>query len=247
MYGNIKPGKRGMWIGLCCGFLILGLSACNLPGTGADDPEPTVTGGESQEVELGQQEQALKKGECPQKLSLYELSYSHVAELNIVEMGDRGDEYHFKEESEPGAAFYLWIDSSGKVSSQDLPNSVTINVLGWVKDDTGSCPVQYLQGAWTLSADITGTCKKGIVKMRVTEHFEDHELTGSCGDPIDMAGQISGPEVDLKFDLSIPRTNDGITLGSPGDQTYNFYWYQLVPPDPGPPATLDLVPLVPDP
>ena len=221
-----------MLIRLCCGILILGLAACNLPSAGADDPEPTITGGESQEVELGQQEQALKKGECPQKLSLYELSYSHVAELNIVEMGDRGDEYHFKEESEPGAAFYLWIDSSGKVSSQDLPNSVTINVSGWAKDDNaGSCPVQYLQGAWTLSADITGTCKKGIVKMRVTEHFEDHELTGSCGDPIDMAGQISGPEVDLKFDLSIPGTNDGITLGSEGDQTYIFYWYQLKPSD----------------
>ncbi|MGB2895107.1 MAG: hypothetical protein WBB65_02940, partial [Anaerolineales bacterium] len=52
-----------------------------------------------------------------------------------------------------------------------------------------------------------------------------------CGDPIDMAGQISGPEVDLKFDLSIPMTNDGITLGSEGDQTYIFYWYQLTPSD----------------
>jgi len=244
MYRDIKQGNRGMWISLCCGFLILGLAACNLPGTGADDPEPTVTGGESQDVELGQQEQALKKGECPEDLSLYELSYSHVSELNIIEPGDGGEEFHFKEESEPGARFYLWIDSSGKVNSQDLPNSVTINVSGWVKDDTaGSCPVQYLQGAWTLSADITGTCKKGIVKMRVIEHFEDHELTGSCGDPIDMAGQISGPEVDLTFDLSIPMTNDGITLGSPGDQTYIFYWYQLVPPDPDPSATLDLVPL----
>jgi len=244
MFRNIKSGSRRVWISLCCGFLILGLAACNLPGTGADNPEPTVMGGESQDVELGQQEQALKKGECPEDLSLYELSYSHVSELNIIEPGDGGEEFHFKEESEPGARFYLWIDSSGKVNSQDLPNSVTINVSGWVKDDTaGSCPVQYLQGAWTLSADITGTCKKGIVKMRVIEHFEDHELTGSCGDPIDMAGQISGPEVDLTFDLSIPMTNDGITLGSPGDQTYIFYWYQLVPPDLDPSATLDLVPL----
>jgi hypothetical protein len=211
-------------------LLILGLAACNLPGTGADDPEPTVDGGESQDVELGQQEQALKKGECPEEWSIYALSYSHVSELNISEMGDRGEEFHFKEESEPGATFYLTIDSSGKVSNEDLPNIITINVSGWVKDDNaGSCPVQYLQGAWTLSADITGTCKKGVVKMRVTEHFEDHELTGSCGDPIDMAGQISGPEVDLKFDLSIPMTNDGITLGSEGEQTYIFYWYQLKP------------------
>ncbi len=244
MNGDIKPGKRWMRIGLYCGFLILGLAACSLLGTGADDLEPTVTGGESQDVELGQQEQALKKGECPEKRSLYSLSYSHVSELNISEMGDGGEEFHIKEESEPGASFYLWIDSSGKVSSEDLPNFVTINVSGWVKDDTtGSCPVQYLQGAWTLTADITGTCKKGVVRLLVVEHFENHELTGSCGDPIDLPGQISGPEVDLQFDLSIPMTNDGISSGSPGDQTYIFYWYQLVPPDPGPPATLDVVPL----
>ncbi|MCJ7568760.1 MAG: hypothetical protein MUO58_14595 [Anaerolineales bacterium] len=233
MNGDIKPGKRGMRIGLCCGFLILGLAACNLPGTGADDLEPTVTGGESQDVELGQQEQALKKGECPELWSIYALSYSHATELNISGRGDGGEEIHFKTESEPGATFYLYIDPSGKVGNDGAwENIVTINVSGWLKDDNaGSCPVQYLQGAWTLSADITGTCKKGIVKMRVTEHFEDHELTGSCGDPIDMAGQISGPEVDLKFDLSIPMTNDGITLGSEGDQRYIFYWYQLTPSD----------------
>ena len=232
MNGEIKLDKRGMWISLCCGFLILGLAACNLPGTGADDPEPTVAGGESQDIELGQQEQALKKGECPEDLSLYELSYSHVSELNISEMGDRGEEFHLKEESEPGATFYLYIDPSGKVSNDGAwENIVTINVSGWAETGSDECPVQELQGAWTLSADITGTCKKGIVKMRVIEHFEDHELTGSCGDPIDMAGQISGPEVDLKFDLSIPGTNDGITLGSEGDQTYIFYWYQLKPSD----------------
>ncbi len=62
MSRDIKQGNRGMWISLCCGFLILGLAACNLPGTGEDDLEPTVNGGESQDVELGQQEQALKKG-----------------------------------------------------------------------------------------------------------------------------------------------------------------------------------------
>ncbi len=233
MSRDIKQGNRGMWISLCCGFLILGLAACNLPGTGEDDLEPTVTGGESQDVELGQQEQALKKGECPEEWSIYALSYSHATELNISGMGDKGEEFHFKTESEPGATFYLYIDPSGKVSNDGaMENIATINVSGWVKDDNaGSCPVQYLQGAWTLSADITGTCKKGIVKMRVIEHFEDHELTGSCGDPIDMAGQISGPEVDLKFDLSIPMTNDGITLGSEGDQTYIFYWYQLTPSD----------------
>jgi len=244
MNGYINNGKRGMWISLCSGFLILGLAACNMPGTGADDPEPTVTGGESQEVELGQQEQALKKGECPEDLSLYELSYSHVSETNIVEKGDRGEEFHFKEESESDARFYLWIDSSGKVSSQDLPNSVTINVSGWVKDDTtGSCPVQYLQGAWTLSADITGTCKKGFVTLKVVEQFENTELTGSCGDPITAPGPTSGPELTLTFNLSDPGSTDGLVSGSSGDQTYVFYWYQLVPPSTRPPATLDVVPL----
>jgi hypothetical protein len=231
MHKDIYQGNRGKWISLCCGFLILGLAACNLPGTSADDLEPTVTGGESQDVELGQQEQALKKGECPEEWSIYALSYSHVSELNISGKGDRGEEFHIKEESEPGATFYLSIDPSGNVSNDfGMTNIVTINVSGWVKDDTsGDCPVQYLQGAWTLSADITGTCKKGIVKMRVTEHFEDHELTGSCGDPIDMAGQISGPEVDLIFDLSIPGTTDGMTSGSDGDSVFVHYAYMLYP------------------
>lgn len=76
-----------MLIRLCCGFLILGLAACNLPSTMADDPEPTITDGESQEVELGQQEQALKKGECPEPDSMYELIYDHEAVLNSGDIG----------------------------------------------------------------------------------------------------------------------------------------------------------------
>ena len=232
MYRDIKQGNRGMWISLCCGILILGLAACNLPGTGADDPEPTVAGGESQDVELGQQEQALKKGECPEDLSLYELSYSHVSELNISEMGDRGEEFHFKEESEPGATFYLYIDPSGKVSNDGAwENIVTINVSGWAETGSDECPVQELQGAWLLSADITGSCKKGVVTLKVVEQYENHELTGSCGDPITAPGPTSAPELTLTFNLSEPGSTDGIMSGTEGDPFYAFYWYQLSPYD----------------
>jgi hypothetical protein len=226
----IKTGKRGMWIGLCCGFLILGLSACNLPGTGADDPEPTVTGGESQEVELGQQEQALKKVECPTEASqLYELEYSHEFVLNLDDVGE--ESIHFEEEVQKPAYFYFWIEPSGKVSSVGLPNSVTINVSGSVESDSGSCPVQQLQGAWILSADITGTCKKGVVTLKVVEQFENTELTGSCGDPITAPGPTSAPELTLTFNLSEPGSTDGLISGSRGDQVYAFYWYQFRPSD----------------
>jgi len=225
-----------MLIRLCCGILILGLAACNLPSAGADDPEPTVTGGESQEVELGQQEQALKKGECPEPDSMYELIYDHEAVLNSPD----GEEmsFHFEwEEAEP-ADFNIWFYDSGKVDNVDLTTTVTINVSGWHTTSSDECPINYIQGAWPLSANITGSCKKGIVKLHVEEHFEDHELTGSCGDPISMPGRSSAPELDLTFDLSVPMTNDGIMIGSRDDMFYAFYWYELRLPE-----QLELVPL----
>ncbi|MFV9674315.1 MAG: hypothetical protein ACNYZI_02920, partial [Anaerolineales bacterium] len=230
--GEIKLGKRGIWISLCCGFLILGLAACNLPGTGADDPEPTVMGGESQDVELGQQEQALKKVNCPTDASLlYELLYDHelVLNLNSPDVGD--ESFYLEEEEQQPAYFYFWIEPSGKVSSEGLPNSVTINVSGSVKSDSGSCPVQQLEGSWLLSANITGTCKKGVVTLKVVEQYENTELTGSCGDPITAPGPTSGPELTLTFNLSDPGSTDGLISGSSGDPMYAFYWYQFRPSD----------------
>ncbi len=225
-----KTGSRRMFFGLCCGFLILGLAACNLPGTGADDSEPTVTGGESQDVELGQQEQALKKVKCPTDASLlYELLYTHEAVLNLDDVGE--ESFYFEEKEQQPAYFYFWVEPSGKVTSEGLPNSVTINVSGLVESDSGSCPVQQLQGAWTLSADITGTCKEGVVTLKVVEHFEDHELTGTCGDPIDLPGRTSAPELTLTFNLSDPGSTDGLISGSRGDPMYFFYWYQFNPSD----------------
>ncbi len=237
MNGKIKHGKRGMWISLCCGFLILGLAACNLPGTGADDPESTVTGGESHDVELEQQEQAAKKGDCPPYESyMYELLYRHEV---VLQSGDIGKgSYQFEWVEEEPATFDLLFEPSGKVSNEDLPNTVTINVLGWVETGSESCPVQYIQGAWTLSADIHGECKNGVVKLTVVEQYEDHELVGSCDDPISVPVQTSAPEVKLTFNLSEPGSTDGLVRGSPGDLLYTFYWYQLVHPD-----TLDLVTL----
>ncbi len=229
-------GNRGIWISLCCGFLILGLAACNLPGTGADDPEPTLAGGVSQEGELEQHEQALKKGECPEPDSMYELIYDHEMVLNSPDVEDIS--FHFEWEEQQPADFNVWFYDSGKVDNVDKENTVTINVSGWHTTSSDECPINYIQGAWTLSADIEGSCKKGIVKLHVEEHFEDHELTGSCGDPISMPGRSSAPEVDLTFDLSIPMTNDGITSGSRDDMFYAFYWYELHLPE-----QLDIVPL----
>ena len=117
-----------MLIRLCCGILILGLAACNLPSAGADDPEPTITGGESQEVELGQQEQALKKGECPEPDSMYELIYDHEMVLNSPDVEDVS--FHFEWEEEQPADFNIWFYDSGKVDNIDLTNTVTINVSG---------------------------------------------------------------------------------------------------------------------
>ncbi|MGB2895106.1 MAG: hypothetical protein WBB65_02935 [Anaerolineales bacterium] len=87
MWEDKKPARRRMLIRLCCGILILGLAACNLPGAGADDPEPTVTGGESQDVELGQQEQALKEAKCPTIETGYKIWYSHNMEINSGDIG----------------------------------------------------------------------------------------------------------------------------------------------------------------
>jgi len=226
MWEDKKPARRRMLIRLCCGFLILGIAACNLPDTGADDPEPTVAGGESQDVELGQQEQALKKGECPEPDSMYELVYDHEMVLNSPDVEDIS--FHFEWEEEAPAIFNVWFDDSGKVDNIDLTNTATINVSGWHTTASDECPINYIEGAWPLTADITGTCKKGIVKLHVTEHFEDVTLTGSCGDPIGPGpGLYSAPELDLVFDLSIPRTNDGIMSGSRDSVFYAFYWYEL--------------------
>ncbi|MEA1979172.1 MAG: hypothetical protein U9N80_14880 [Chloroflexota bacterium] len=237
MYGDIKHGNQGMWISLCCGFLILGLAACNLPGTGADDPEPTLTGGASQEGGLGKQEATAKKGDCPPYETMaYELLYRHEV---ILQSGDIGKGSHFFEwkEEEP-AIFDLLFEPSGKVSNEDLPNTVTIDVLGWVETGSKDCPVQYLQGVWTLSADIQGKCENGVVTLTVVEHYEDHELAGSCDDPISVPVRTSAPEVKLTFKLSEPGSTDGLIGGSKGDRLYTFYWYELIHPD-----TLELVPL----
>lgn len=225
MNGDIKPGKRGMWISLCCGFLVLGLSACNLPGTGADDAEPTLVGGESQEVEFGQQEQALKKVKCPTKETGYKLWYRHNAELNSGDIG-KGS-FHFEWEEQQPAFFYLLIEPSGKVNNKDLVNYVTINVSAWIETGTDDCPVQQIQGAWLLTADITGTCKKGVVTLKVVEHFENDELTGSCGNPISAPGRTPAPELTLTFNLSELAPMAGITNGSKGDMVYVDYVYQL--------------------
>lgn len=236
MNGDIKHSKRGMWISLCCGFLIFGLGACNLSGTGADDPELTLVGGESSDVELEQQEKVAKKGDCPPYESIYELLYMHEV---VLQSGDIGDgSYYFEWKEEEPAIFDLWFEPSGKVSNEDLPNTVTIDVLGWVETGSKDCPVQYLQGEWTLSADIQGKCENGFVTLTVVEHYEDSELAGSCDDPIDMPGQTSAPELELTFDLSKPGSTDGLIGGSRGDLMYIFYWFELVHPE-----TLDIVPL----
>jgi hypothetical protein len=167
---------------------------------------------------------------------LFGLIYDHEVVLSSGDVGVGSFQFEW-EEQEP-AEFDVYLYENGDMNNTDLTNSVTINISGWHTTSSKDCPINYIQGAWTLSADITGTCKKGIVKLHVEEHFEDHELTGSCGDPMDVASRTSGPEVDLTFDLSIPMTNDGITLGSRGDPLYLFYWYQLSPPE-----KLEIVPL----
>jgi hypothetical protein len=237
MWEDKKPGRWRMLVMLWCGFLILGLAACNLPSAGVDDPEPTVTGGESQDIELEQQEQALRKGECPEPDSMYELVYDHELVLNSPDVEDMS--YHFEWEEKQPADFNVWFYDSGRVDNIDLTNPVTINVSGWVKTGDDDCPINYIHGAWPLTADIQGTCKKGIVTLHVEEHFEDVTLTGSCGDPLGPGpGLYSAPEVDLTFDLSIPMTNDGIMGGSRDSMMYLKYWYELKLPD-----KLDLVPL----
>ena len=225
MWEDKKPARTRMLIRLCCGFLILGLAACNLPGTGADDPEPTVTGGESQDVELGQQEQALKKGECPKVDSQYELLIDHEVVLNSGDVGDVS--FHFELEEDQSDLF-LWIRSDGSVETARL-SFATINVSGWHTTPSKECPINYIQGSWMLTADITGTCKKGVVTLKVEEHFKKHELTGSCGDPISVPGLSSAPELTLTFDLSEPESGDGIISGSSGDPLFALYWYQLRP------------------
>jgi hypothetical protein len=221
-------------------LLILGLTACNRRAFDADDREEAITGGESDEVELGQLEQALWTGECPQK-ELFGLKYDHEYVLNMSEPGE-GSELHLEWNEEEPAVFSIHFDVSGKVSNDELGDEpVNIIVEGWVKTSDSDCPIAYLDGIWPLTADIQGTCKDGIVKLHVTEHFEDVTLNSTCdGVAGPGPGLYSAPEVDLTFDLSVPMTNDGIMYGSRDSHVYAFYWYELSK------DSLELVPLVPD-
>ena len=224
MTGDIKHGNRGMLISLCCGFLIFGLSACNSPGTGEDNPEPTLVGGEAQEVELGQQEQTLKKGECPKVDSMYELLYDHEVVLNSPDVGDVS--FHFEWEEREPSSFNFFIGTDGKVRNA-IMNGAIIKVSGWHTTPSKECPINYIQGSWILRANISGTCQDGIVTMKVLESFSSDELTGSCGDPISVPGRTKAPELTLTFDLSEPESTDGITSGSRGDLLHVLYWYQV--------------------
>ncbi len=226
MNGDIYNGKRRMWIGLCCGFLILGLAACNLPGTGADDPEPTLTGGASQEGEWGQQEQALKKGECPKVDSEYRLLYDHEVVLNSGDMGDVS--FHFEWEEQQDASYMFWIGTDGKVRNAKM-NVIDIEVSGWHTTPSKECPINYVQGRWMLIADIAGSCKEGILTLKVLTQYYNDKLTGSCGDPISVPGRTKAPELTLTFDLSDPDSTDGITSGSRGDLLHVLYWYKVRP------------------
>lgn len=76
--------------------------------------------------------------------------------------------------------------------------------------------------------------------LEIVEEFKSNELVGSCEDiPFTGPGTFSAPELELSFDLSGPRTNDGIITGSKEGSLIIFYWYELSPSD----TFLKIVPL----
>ncbi len=229
MSRDITQGNRGMWISLCCGFLILGLAACNSPGADSNDPEVEAT-----ETQVGGQGGELdRSGKCPAEKTLYELSYSHLQELTIP---PGGDEIVMKFENDPPTYFLFWINPSGQVSDDGGMTRNLINVEGSAKTPSDECPVQQISGVWELTARITGTCKDGVVKIHVIEEYVNPELEGSCGKPIIFPGTYSAPEVDLTFNIGDPMATDGLTYGESGSGYYLSLGYQLFP------STMELIP-----
>jgi hypothetical protein len=210
-----------------------------MPTAALGEPEPNATETEFTGVDLNQEGQALQKGDCPVE-EFYDLMYDHEVILTSGQSG--AGEVRLEWNEEEGSSFPVWFDRSGKVTNEGLPNEVIVDLSGWVKVGTDECPVNYITGTWPFTAQIMGTCKRGIVKLEVVEQIQENKMNGSCEDiPFTGVGPYSAPELELSFDLSDPMTNDGIRSGSKDGPLFLFYWYELRPSE----TSLKPVPIVP--
>jgi hypothetical protein len=176
---------------------------------------------------------------CPTEKTLYNLWFSHLAVIDIDAGG--GETIYLKFENIPPSYFQLWINPSGKISTESFINITKISYQGTATyPDDGICPVQVFDGIWEMKAEISGVCEKGIVRLHIVEEWINPALHSSCGDWASPPGLYSAPELNLTFDLSSDFPADGITIPE-GGMFHASYNYHLVPEG----YEIQLVPLVP--
>lgn len=176
---------------------------------------------------------------CPTEKTLYNLWFSHLSVIDIDAGG--GETFYLKFENIPPSYFQLWINPSGKISTELIINITKISYQGTaIYPDDNYCPVQTYDGIWEMKAEISGVCEKGIVRLHIVEEWINPALHSSCGDWASPPGLYSAPELNLTFDLSSDFPRDGITIPE-GGMFHASYDYNLVPEG----FELELVPLVP--
>jgi len=216
-------------------FLISG--ACRSIRFNGD--EVPTRGEKEEESGFGTREQALS-GSCPDPGEMMYLWFSHFSVLDQDFGG--GETFHLEFENQPPSHFRLSFNQQGEIVE---PEPQYINKIGYygkaTHPNSSDCPIQIFDGAWELTAELSGTCQDGQVDLHIEELWLEPQLKSSCGHLDAVPGITSAPELDLRFDLNEAGPMDGLIVGTRDSVFYANYSYQLSPSD-----ALEIVPLIPD-
>lgn len=189
---------------------------------------------------VGTQEQALQNS-CPEPGEIMYLWFSHFSILDQDFGG--GETFHLEFENQPPSYFLLSFNQQGEILE---PEPQYINQIAYqgtaTHPNSSDCPIQTFDGVWELTAELSGICQDGQVRVHIEELWLEPWLKSSCGQLDAVPGITSAPELDLRFDLSEAGPMDGLIVGTRDSVFYANYSYQLSPSD-----ALEIVPLVPDP
>jgi hypothetical protein len=192
---------------------------------------------------------------CPTTSTTYNLWYDHTC---VLSMSSHGEEFYFEETSD-FYPFVFTIEADGRVvhdfepyriDENDDPD-VYLDFKGYIKSDSGSCPITNYTGHYPIRAEITGQCENGMVFLHVKMEKIDVNIKGDCqlASGFTVSGLTSAPEIDHIFvhrqngDAYILEVPPGGALaGVPGSINCT-YLFLLRPPSPTAPDDLDLVPL----
>lgn len=136
-------------------------------------------------------ETAETRSECPQSDVVVGVEYVHVLHLKqstaTIKMLSSGDD-HFK----------LTFRGDGRIDSQGFENRIPLGIEG----DLDGCP---LTGKASLTAEFTGTCSNGVVKMDIVEKLHDVLTTVTCpgkgSQQVETAGMFNTPQDHIRFEL----------------------------------------------